>query len=227
VLGAEEGRLFARVYEITEEGNYHDEASGQRDGRSIPFLARTLASWAAELATSEPELRARLERAREKLLAARGERVRPLKDDKVLTDWNGLMIAALARAGAAFDEPRYVAAARAAADFALAELRGDDGRLLKRWRAGEAAFAGTLDDHAFLVWGLIELHQAAFEPRDLAVALELDAVMRAHFTDAEHGGFFTTADDAEELLFRHKSVYDGALPRETRSPRGTWCASRA
>jgi uncharacterized protein YyaL (SSP411 family) len=212
VLGAEEGRLFARVYEITEEGNYHDEASGQRDGRSIPFLARTLASWAAELATSEPELRARLERAREKLLAARGERVRPLKDDKVLTDWNGLMIAALARAGAAFDEPRYVAAARAAADFALAELRGDDGRLLKRWRAGEAAFAGTLDDHAFLVWGLIELHQAAFEPRDLAVALELDAVMRAHFTDAEHGGFFTTADDAEELLFRHKSVYDGALP---------------
>jgi uncharacterized protein YyaL (SSP411 family) len=212
VLGAEEGSLFARVYEITEEGNYHDEASGQRDGRSIPFLARTLASWAAELATSEPQLRARLERAREKLLAARGKRVRPLKDDKVLTDWNGLMIAALARAGAAFDEPRYVAAARAAADFALAELRHGDGRLSKRWRAGEAAFAGTLDDHAFLVWGLIELHQAAFEPRDLAMALELDASMRAHFTDAEHGGFFTTADDAEELLFRHKSVYDGALP---------------
>jgi uncharacterized protein YyaL (SSP411 family) len=212
VLGAEEGSLFARVYEITEDGNYHDEATGQRDGRSIPFLARTLASWSAELATSEPELRARLERSREKLLTARGKRVRPLKDDKVLTDWNGLMIAALARAGAAFDEPRYVAAARAAADFALAELRDERGRLFKRWRAGEAAFTGTLEDYAFLVLGLIELHQAGQEPRDLAAALELDAALRAHFTDAERGGFFTTADDAEELLFRHKSVYDGALP---------------
>jgi uncharacterized protein YyaL (SSP411 family) len=211
-LGAEEGELFARVYEITTEGNYREEASGQRDGRSIPHLARPLVSWASELALDEKTLRTRLERSRTKLLALRATRVRPLKDDKLLTDWNGLMIAALARAASAFNEPRYLAAARGAADFVLAELRDEQGRLFKRWRAGEAAFAGALEDYAFLTWGLIELYQAGFEVADLAAALELNESMLAHFEDAERGGFFTSADDAEKLLFRHKEVYDGALP---------------
>ena len=212
LLGAEEGERFARVYEITAEGNYREEASGKQDGRSIPHRTRTLVSWATELALSEDELAKSLERSRLKLLATRERRVRPLKDDKILGDWNGLMIAALARAGAAFDEPRYVAAARRAADFALTHLRDPEGRLFKRWRAGEAAFMGTLEDYAFLAWGLIELYEASFEPRDLAAALELTQSMRAHFADAERGGFFTAADDGEELLFRHKEVYDGALP---------------
>ena len=211
-LGAEEGELFARVYEITPEGNYREEASGQRDGRSIPHLARALAAWAAELAVEEPALRQRLERSRLALLAVRARRVRPFKDDKILSDWNGLMIAALARAGAAFGEARYVAAARAAAEFALAHLCDENGRLLKRWRGGEAAFAGTLEDYAFLVWGLIELYQADFEVRHLEAALALNGEMLAHFEDEAAGGFFTSADDAEELLFRHKEVYDGALP---------------
>jgi len=211
-LGDEEGELFARVFEITEEGNYREEASGKQDGRSIPHLTRTPASWAAELALEEPVLRARLEAGRQRLLATRSQRVRPLKDDKVLTDWNGLMIAALARAGAAFDEPRYVAAARAAADFALTHLRDEHGRLFKRWRAGQAAFAGTLEDHAFLAWGLLELYEAGFEVRDLAAALELTETMIAHFEDPERGGFYGSADDAEQLLFRHKEAYDGALP---------------
>jgi uncharacterized protein YyaL (SSP411 family) len=212
VLGEVEGELFARVHEITPEGNYREEASGKRDGRSIPHLARTLSAWAAELGLDEAGLRARLEGARTKLLEVRSRRVRPLKDDKVLTDWNGLLVAALARAAAAFDEPRYLAAARGAADFALAHLRDQDGRLFKRWRAGEAAFPGVLEDYAFLVWGLIELHQAGFEVRDLEQALALNAAMLEHFEDEGAGGFFTSADDAEELLFRHKEVYDGALP---------------
>jgi hypothetical protein len=212
LLGKEEGELFAKVYEITPEGNYREEASGRRDGRSIPHLARPLAQWAAELALEEARLRARLEAGREKLLAVRARRVRPLKDDKVLTDWNGLAIAAFARAAAAFDEPRYLAAARAAADFALASLVDPRGRLLKRWRGGEAAFPGALEDYAFLVWGLIELHQASQEVRYLERALALDDAMLAHFEDQEHGGFFTSADDAEELIFRHKDAYDGALP---------------
>jgi uncharacterized protein YyaL (SSP411 family) len=212
ILGPEEGELFARVFEITPAGNYHDEASGAQDGRSIPHLARSLHSWAAELALDEKSLAQRLERSRAELFSVRERRVRPQKDDKVLTDWNGLMIAALARAGAAFEEPRYLAAARAAADFALHELRDEKGRLVKRWRAGEAAFTGTLEDYAFLVWGLIELHQATFESADLAAALALNADMLAHFEDKERGGFFTSPDDGEELLFRHKDVYDGALP---------------
>jgi len=211
-LGREEGALFARVHELTPEGNYREEASGQRDGRSIPHLARSLASWAAELALEERALRQRLEQARRTLFELRARRVRPLKDDKVLTDWNGLMIAALARAGAAFAEPRYLAAAGEAADFVLAHLADERGRLVKRWREGQAAFAGTLEDHAFLVWGLIELHQATFEVPRLEAALRLHAQMVAHFEDPAAGGYFTAADDAEELLFRHKEVYDGALP---------------
>jgi uncharacterized protein YyaL (SSP411 family) len=212
VLGKEEGELFARVYEITPEGNYREEASGKRDGRSIPHLARSLDSWAAELAMEEAALRRILEKARVKLLEVRSRRVRPQKDDKVLTDWNGLMIAALARAAAAFDEPRYLAAARAAADFALERLCDGNGRLFKRWRDGEAAFMGVLEDYAFLAWGLIELYEAGFETRYLEAALALSRAMLAHFEDEAGGGFFTSADDAEELLFRHKEVYDGALP---------------
>ncbi len=212
VLGETEGELFARVFELTPAGNYREEASGKSDGRSIPHLTRSLGAWAAELALEESALRTRLEAARVKLLAVRTRRVHPFADDKILTDWNGLMIAALARAGAAFGEPRYVAAARAAAEFVLAELRDEHGRLYKRWRQGEAAHAGTLEDYAFLTWGLLELYQAGFEVRHLEAALALDAAMLAHFEDRAAGGFFTSADDAEELLFRHKDVYDGALP---------------
>ena len=211
-LGDELGELFARVYEITEEGNYREEATGKATGRSIPHLERPLSSWAAELAMEESALRARLEEGRVKLLALRARRVRPLLDDKILTDWNGLAIAACARAAAAFDEPRYLALARRAADFCLSELRDGNGRLKKRWRQGEAAFAGTLEDHAFLCWGLLELYEAGFEVRYLTAALELARTMIAHFGDAEQGGFFSSADDAEALLFRHKDVYDGALP---------------
>jgi len=211
VLGDKAGARYADVHGISSEGNYREEATGKRDGRSIPHLTRSVASWAAELGTSEAELARELEAARVKLLEVRARRVRPLKDDKVLSDWNGLMIAAMARAGAAFGEESYVAAARRAADFVLAELRATDGRLKKRWREGEAAFAGTLEDHAFLAWGLLDLYEACFEPRYLASALELALTLQAHFA-APGGGFYTSADDAEALFYRHKDAYDGALP---------------
>jgi uncharacterized protein YyaL (SSP411 family) len=211
VLGAEAGARYADVHGITTEGNYREEASGKRDGRSIPHLARSVASWAAQFGTSESELARELEAARVKLLEVRARRVRPLKDDKVLTDWNGLMIAALARAGASFGEERYVAAARRAADFVLAELRTPDGRLRKRWREGRAAFDGTLEDHAFLAWGLLDLYEACFETRYLAAALELAQALLTHFA-APGGGFYTSAHDAEALFYRHKDAYDGALP---------------
>jgi uncharacterized protein YyaL (SSP411 family) len=212
VLGPDEGALFARVFEITEEGNFLEESTRQRSGRSIPHRTRSLASWAAELALSEDALATRLEAARGKLLEVRSRRIRPLKDDKILCDWNGLMIAALARAAAAFEEPRYLAAAERAARFCLEHLRTPEGRLHKRWRDGEAAFDGTLEDHAFLAWGLLELYEAGYDSAHLAAALELCETMIEHFEDAEKGGFFTSADDAEALLFRHKDAYDGALP---------------
>ncbi|MCH8334250.1 thioredoxin domain-containing protein, partial [Candidatus Sumerlaeota bacterium] len=167
---------------------------------------------AVELDIPEPELRARLEASRQKLFEVRERRIHPLKDDKILTDWNGLMIAALAKAGRALDEPLYIAAASKAADFLMANLRDERGRLLKRYRLGEAGLPGLLEDYAYVTWGLLELYEATFEVRYLAGAIELNEITLDHFWDDERGAFFLTADDGEELLVRPKQIYDGARP---------------
>lgn len=130
----------------------------------------------------------------------------------MLTDWNGLMIAALAKGARAFDAPRYADAAAAAATFILERMVTDDGRLLHRYRDGEAALPAYAADYAFLTWGLLELYEASFEVRFLEQSLALNADMIAHFWDEARGGFYSTADDSEELLVRQKEIYDGAIP---------------
>jgi uncharacterized protein YyaL (SSP411 family) len=156
-------------------------------------------------------LAALLEKSRRKLLAARQRRVRPHRDDKVLTAWNGLAIAALARAGAVFDEPALVEAARRASGFILANLRRPDGRLLRRWRQNDAAVPGFLEDYSFLAWGLFELYQADFQTKDLKTALELTEQMLELFDDGQNG-LYETGEDAEAVLDRGRSLQDGALP---------------
>jgi uncharacterized protein YyaL (SSP411 family) len=212
VLGETEGDVFCRLFDIKEGGNFHDESTGRRTGDSIPHLRQPLEASAQEMGLEPGELAEKVEAMRAKLFAAREHRIHPLKDDKVLTDWNGLMIAAMARAGAAFDEPRYTTAAKRAADFALAHLRDEDGRLYKRWRGGQAALPGVLEDYAFLAWGLLELYEATFDARYVAETLALVEHMVAHFSDEEHGGFFLGADDGEPLFVRGKEIYDGAIP---------------
>lgn len=212
VLAPDDAALWCAVHDIVEGGNFEEEATGHRTGESIPRLRGDLATQAKQLGVAEEALRAQLEAARRKLFAAREVRPRPLRDDKVLTDWNGLMIAATAIAARGLDEPDLVARAVRAAEVVLARLRRPDGRLLKRWRDGDAGLHAVLDDYAFLAWGLVELHQATLDPRWLD---EADAVIRLairHFADAEAGGFFLTADDGERLLARAKEVYDGAIP---------------
>ena len=161
-------------------GNFRDEASGRSTGANI--LHRSPAPAAAALDDAV------WERCRRLLLAARERRPRPLRDDKILADWNGLAVAALARAGRALGEPGFVAAAAAAARFVLARLRATDGRLLHRWRDGEAAIPGLLDDYAFVLWGLIELHQATLETPWLAEAVRIADLMLAEFRDPDGGG---------------------------------------
>jgi uncharacterized protein YyaL (SSP411 family) len=154
----------------------------------------------------------RIDQLREKLLAVREQRTRPLKDDKILTDWNGLMIAAMAQSGMALEDSRYIEAAQRSADFVLAKLRQDNGRLWKRYRLGEAGLPAHLDDYAFLVWGLLDLYEATFEVRYLQASVELTEWMLKLFADDKAGGFFMTAFDGEELLFRSKKFADGAMP---------------
>ncbi len=152
------------------------------------------------------------ERIRAGLLAARERRVRPGLDDKRLTAWNALMIAALADAGAVLGRKDLLDAARAAATFVLERMRDTDGRLLRTFNAGVAKLPAYLEDHAFLLEALVVLHEATFEPRWLHEAVALAEVLLERFLDEEHGGFFSTADDHERLLARRKDLEDAPIP---------------
>jgi hypothetical protein len=152
-------------------------------------------------------------RAEELLLSVREKRTRPSRDDKVLADWNGLMIAALARAGGTFEEPAFCGAAAKAADFILGRMRGRNGRLFHRSRESEAAIGAFADDYAFLAWGLLELYEATFEVRHLERAVECAEALAAHYWDRESGGLFRTADDAAGgPVDRAKPLQDGVIP---------------
>jgi uncharacterized protein YyaL (SSP411 family) len=211
-LGEKDASLFAETYGFEKEGNFLDEATHAKNGRNIPHLQGSLAELAANHEMAPKEFLARLEKMRKKLFALREKRIHPQKDDKVLTDWNGLMISAFARSGRALDDQEYVKTAKKAADFCLTELRTKDGRLLKRWRKGKAGLPAHLEDYAFFTQGLLDLYEATFEPEYLKAAKELTDLTLVHFEDKEDGGFYLTADDGEKLLVRAKEIYDGAIP---------------
>ena len=212
VLGATLATAFIEAYELDDEGNFLDEATRAKTGENIPFLRHRIEDMALNRGISPDVLEDMLQEARDRLFIRRNTRVRPGLDDKILTDWNGLMIVALARAGAALDAPAYTDAARRAADFLLGALRRPDGRLLHRYRAGHAGIDANLDDYAFLVWGLLELYEACFDIRYLEEAVALADTMLADFWDAERGGLYFTPAFGEPLLIRQKDAYDGATP---------------
>ncbi len=203
--------LFCLAYGVSEQGNYRPEHTGQATGESILYLPRPLPELAQAEGLKVPELLTRLDKARQTLLAARRERPWPERDDKVLTAWNGLMIAALARAGHVLHEPLFLGAAQRAADFILHTMR-PAGQLLRTYRAGQASLNAYLDDHACLAQGLLELHAATGEDRWRREAGPIVESMIDRFYDAEGGGFFYTSDDHESLLVRQKSPFDSAVP---------------
>lgn len=200
VLGDEDGKMFSSLYDLTESGNF--------EGKNIPNLIKTDLSEIEE----DSGLKARLEGMREKLFSARKKRVHPFRDDKILTSWNGLMIAALSYAGRVMDRSEYADAAEKSAGFILDRLTSEDGRLMGRYRDGEAANHGLLDDYAFLAWGLMEAYSSTFEATYLEEAIRLTDRMIELFWDGEAGGFFLTGKDSEQLILRPKDFYDGAVP---------------
>jgi uncharacterized protein YyaL (SSP411 family) len=212
IVGAKDGAFVRDVMNVETGGNFVDQATRQKTGRNILHMRQSFAEFAAASQSDEVEMRKRWQLARTKLFAAREKRIHPLKDDKILTDWNGLMIAALAKASAVLDDGQYREAAQKAADFVLSKLRDSDGRLLKRYRGGEAGLSGHAEDYAFVVWGLLELYEATFELKYLQQAIELNRIFLAEFWDAQNGGFFFTSIAAETLLVRSKEIYDGAIP---------------
>lgn len=194
-LGGVDGLRFCQWYGITPEGNF--------EGKSIPNLL------GQSQFDQDPEDMAAL---REQVYAYRLSRTALHRDDKVLTAWNGLAMAALARAGLVLDEPWYLDAARQTAEFLAEKLTTSDGRLLARWRDGDAAHPGKLDDYAFLAYGLLELYSATFDASYLTRAVGLADCLLKLFFDGERGGFYPYASDGEQLLTRTKEAYDGAMP---------------
>ena len=204
-LGEEPGELFCRFYGITDKGNFEE-------GLSIPHMPAQVENFATQQGIGLLEIEKILEDARNRLFHERQKRVHPLKDDKILTSWNGLMIAAFARGFQVFENNAYADAARNAAGLILGRLRDKEGRLLRRYRQSEAAYPGYLDDYAFFVWGLIELYEATFEVKWLQEAIELNKDMIEIFCDEKDGGLFFTGKGNEKLITRVKDIYDGALP---------------
>jgi uncharacterized protein YyaL (SSP411 family) len=212
VLGKEKATLFSDLFNLKEEGNYYDEADKTKTGRNILYLKQDLEQFGDEIDLPADQLKELWEESRQILFEIREKRIHPLKDDKILTDWNGLMIAALAKASAALGDPAYLLAAEKAVDFIWKNLRDKQGRLIKRFRAGEANHPSHLDDYAFLVWGLIELYQANFQPDYLKKAMELNEIMLNEFWDDVHGGLFLSSGEQKDLIVRSKEIYDGAMP---------------
>jgi hypothetical protein len=210
VLGPEDTALAGQVYGLLPGGNILGDGAGEP--RNILYRPVPFADIAASTGLSEPALADRIAGIREQLLAARTLRPRPARDDKVLADANGLMIAALAQAGRAFGTRDYIDRAELAMAFVLGTLGTGAGRLLHRYRDGEAAIPAFADDYAFVILALIELYESTFDPRYLAEAVAKEEVFEAHFFDGENGGFFGVADDAEHLFGRKKECYDGAVP---------------
>jgi uncharacterized protein YyaL (SSP411 family) len=203
LLGADDARVPIAWYGIVDEGPV--------EGRNVLHVWRDRDTVAAELGMTRSVFDQKLDGARRRLLSARALRAHPLRDDKILVAWNGLMISALAKAGFALDERRYLDAASRSAEMILTSMR-NEGRLARLALADEVGGAAFLDDYAFLIAGLIDLYEGSGEPRWIQAALSLQSVQENHYLDSIGGGYFRTADDAEVLLAREKPIHDGALP---------------
>lgn len=212
VLGSSDAVLFQKVFNITNNGNYVDEVTGKRTGSNILHLSKPQDYWAEKFNLGNTAFEQLLKSFRDRLFSARGQRTRPHLDDKIITSWNGMMISALARGGVALDEPKYVAAAGRAADFILQELRNDDGRLLRRYRDGEAGIKGFAEDYAYLARSLLDLYAASYEPKRIEQAMVLAEYLVNLFQDIKTGALYDTSTDAEQLITRPQSIYDGAMP---------------
>lgn len=197
VLGEKDGEYFCQIYGISEKGNF--------EGKNIPNLIEN-----EEFKNIEKDTK--VKHLKEMLYKYREGRVKPFKDDKILTSWNGLLIAAMAYAGRVFDDEKILKASTSAANFIINNMRCEDGRLLARYRNGDAEYLAYLEDYSYFIWGLLELYMGVFENNYLNIAVDLAEDMINLFYDTKEGGFFHYGIDGEKLIARPKEIYDGALP---------------
>ena len=214
ILDKDEFVFVKKYFNIETEGNLYKkgqpgEIFGNRNIFYKGFQEQTRADITKEIVVSDT---GKWEKIREKLYGIRAKRIPPDKDRKILTDWNGLIIAALAKAAQVLEDEDFLEAAKKAADFIFRRLEDSSNHLLHRYSEGDAAIPGFLDDYAFLIWGLLELYKATFSNEYLQKALDLNKVLFLDFWDEKNGGFYFTSANNEQLLIRQKEVYDGAIP---------------
>ncbi|MFL2876277.1 MAG: thioredoxin domain-containing protein [Pontiellaceae bacterium] len=191
-----------QIWNIQDKGNFREESSGTYTGRNIPHLKERFNKSEADQFSS----------LRKILFKEREKRVHPFKDTKVLTDWNGLMIAALAKAGRSLQHRAFVHAAEKAVQFVDTYLTNENGKLWHRWRDGEAIISGTLEDYVFYINGLLELYDSTLDLVYLAKVVELAEQVEGLFKDEKQGGYFMTSQQVNPLIVRPKEIYDGAIP---------------
>jgi len=212
ILNDDEFNLIKEIFNIDKQGNFCDEAITTKTGQNILFQTVSLDYFSKTKNVDSNKIKELLENSRKKLYDHREKRIHPHKDDKILVDWNGLMIVAFAKASQAFNDDRYSKAAEKAANFILEKMTLDDGGLYHRYRDKESAIKGNLNDYVFFIFGLINLYQSTFNVRYLKHALILNCYMFDHFWDKSNGGFYFSSDEAKDLLVRTKEIYDGAIP---------------
>ncbi|MHC5110896.1 MAG: thioredoxin domain-containing protein [Planctomycetota bacterium] len=212
LLGSEDARLFCAYYDVSQKGNWFERMGHAPAGpKNVLRILKPLNAFVKEHQLDADQFSTKLKTWRETLKQARDKRTHPALDDKVLTGWNGLMIASLAHGARVLENPKYAEAAASSARFILDNMR-KDGRLLRSYRNGHAHLSGYLSDYSFLIAGLLNLYEATFDHSWLAHADELTRIAIEHYYDDKGGGFYFTADDAEALVARSKSPRDGAIP---------------
>ena len=213
VLGKDATGQVIDLFNVEGEGNLGaSDPSAAGEGRNVLFRTEGVQETAHRLGEDPAVFEGRLEEAREKLFHAREKRVRPGRDDKILADWNGLMIAALARGARVLGDGGLLQSAREAAEFVLQQMTVEEGGLLHRWHGGRAGIHGFLDDYAFMIHGLVELYEADLDTRWLEAAVRLQRFQIRRFRVPRRGGFFFTAEGSDTPLVRRMEVEDGAVP---------------
>jgi len=212
ILGEEVASLFNFHFDVRADGNASQDPQGEFSGLNILRVIQPLNEGASKFGKSPEDASAILEEAKRKLWEVRSKRPRPHLDDKILTDWNGLMISSLALGSRVLGETKYRDAARQAADFILNKMKNSQGRLMHRYRDEEVAIPGFLEDYAFFIHGLLDLYEGTFEVRYLEEARFFTREMIRLFGGEKEGGFFFVGQDGEKLITTVKEIYDGAIP---------------
>lgn len=211
VLG-DGAELFKEVYHVSEDGNFREESTGKKTGENILYTGKNMVDRAEEKGMDVSELEEKLSEMRTRLMKAREKRNRPERDDKILTNWNGLVLAALSRCYLSIGEEDFLETAVRTADFLIDRMVDDDNTLLHRYKDGKTAVKGNLEDYAFLSWGLLELYRATLDVEYLKIAVDLTNKMIEIFWDEDDGGFYFAEKGAEDVPLNFKEVHDGASP---------------